>query len=61
MVRVKIYDEDGQSLRGEAELVDCFPDQEAEYHAAQDEIAKAGRYWTGGGASPLVLLVRINS
>jgi hypothetical protein len=36
---------------------DCFPDP-TEAWAAERELCKSRRYWAGGGAAPLVLLMR---
>jgi hypothetical protein len=61
MMIIKLYDcECGQeTLRAECELIECFPDGVAdpEYHAALAELKKTGRFWIGGGAAPLALLI----
>ena len=62
-MRVRIYDytDDGAEVyRREAELVDVFGDGKADpdYYKAGMELATVGRYWIGGGAAPLVLLMR---
>lgn len=62
-MRVKIYDytDNGAEVyRDEAELVDVFGDGKADpdYRPALVELATVGRYWIGGGAAPLVLLMR---
>jgi len=58
-VRILDYDARGETLRGVADLRDCFPDDDEEMQRALRELANAGRYWTGGGAAPLVLLTRL--
>jgi hypothetical protein len=65
---VKIYDydnNDNETLRGQCDLRDCFPDaaehRDPEYFHALSELTKAGRYWVGGGAGPLVLLSVVQS
>jgi hypothetical protein len=63
-MRVKIYDVDqatgAEEFRDECELVEAFGDGNAdpEYYKAIVELATVGRYWAGGGAAPLVRLVR---
>ena len=62
-MRVKVfdYDKDGtETLRSECELRECFPDDEEEYHTVFVTLTKDGRYWTGGGAAPLVMLKKVN-
>lgn len=59
IVRIYDYDDQGnQTFRGEANVFDCFPDNPEESRRARFELEKAGRYWAGGGAAPLVLLTR---
>ena len=62
-MKVRIYDCDdwgGETLRCIADLADAFPDPEdGERAKAERELRKSGRYWAGGGAAPLVLLVRL--
>lgn len=43
------------------DLMECFPDapQDDEYHVAKRYLERDGRYWGGGGATPLFLLMRI--
>jgi len=63
-MKVKIFDyTDGSetpvlSEGGECDLRECFPDDDEEYQAALDALKAEGRYWTGGGAAPLVLLMK---
>jgi hypothetical protein len=65
-MRVRIYDCDeagNETLRCECELGECFPDHPMqhsdEYYTALNELKKVGRYWTGGGEAPLVMLMRV--
>jgi hypothetical protein len=63
-MRVRIYDVDqhgNQTPSGECELVEAFGDGRADpdFLPAADELARAGRYWLGGGAAPLVLLMAV--
>lgn len=40
-------------------LRECFPDMhDEEYHIARATIERDGRYWGGGGASPIFLITR---
>ena len=60
-MKVKVYDYDAsgnETVRTECcTLWDCFPDEDdPEYHSALTVLQREGRYWTGGGAAPLVLL-----
>jgi hypothetical protein len=49
-----------ETVRCEAFLGEVFPDADDPERAhAESELLRAGRYWTGGGAAPLVLLKRI--
>lgn len=61
-MKVKIYDHDANGTEmppREAHLWECFPDDnDPEYQLALDALKRDGRYWTGGGAAPLVLLVK---
>ena len=62
-MRVKVYDytdNGAETYRDEYELVECFGDGKADpdYRPALTELATVGRYWIGGGAAPLVLLMR---
>ena len=45
------------------ELAECFPGPENgdESILAQFELDRAGRYWGGGGAAPLFLLMLVRS
>lgn len=47
-----------ETTRSECDLRECFPDDETEYYVAKGALNKEGRYWTGGGAAPLVLLMK---
>lgn len=61
-MRVKIYDFDDKGneiLRGESSLRDCFPSDAQEQYIAALSLRTYGRYWAGGGAAPLVLLMRV--
>jgi hypothetical protein len=61
-MQVKIYDypENGaETLRGVSTLRDCFPDDAQERRAAELSLRTYGRYWAGGGAAPLVLLMPV--
>lgn len=43
-------------------LRECFPDKDdPEYHIARATIERDGRYWGGGGASPIFLITRAKS
>jgi hypothetical protein len=61
-MNVKIYDIDAdtgaETFRCVAFLADALPTDDDEYGPARDELSRVGRYWIGGGAAPLVLLVR---
>ena len=57
---VKIYEHDGQGnecYSHECDHSECF-DCTDESYAALCELKASGRYWVGGGAAPLVLLMR---
>jgi len=59
-MREKIYDIDrdgAETFRCESLLADCFPDDLDELAAAHAELKVSGRYWCGGGAAELCLLV----
>lgn len=64
-LRVNTYDiaADGtETLRSEnVTLLDCFPDKDDEYYTAQRYLERDGRYWGGGGATPLFLIMRIRT
>jgi len=58
-MRVKISWDEGSSFDRECDLEDCI---QAEWDAdtyteARRELQHVGRYWLGGGAAPLCLLV----
>ena len=59
-MKVRLYDytEHGEVYRCTCDLAECFPDDDAELRAAVSELSTTGRYWTGGGAAPIVLLMR---
>ena len=60
-MQVKIYDyaESGEEVfRAQCDVAECFPDDDDELRAALRELSTVGRYWAGGGASPLTLLMR---
>ncbi len=63
---VKIYDIDdsgNETYRATCDVRECFPKDDgyndSEAHAAIAELTDRGRYWCGGGAAPLTLLVRV--
>ena len=64
-MKVTVYHCDattGAERPGETcELLDVFGDgrEDPEYRPAVAELTKTGRYWLGGGAAPLVLLMRV--
>ena len=61
-MRVRCYDVDedgGERLRTECELDECYPDDPETLARASNELERAGRYWDGGGAAPVVLLMRV--
>lgn len=59
-MQVKIIDVANgiETTRSECDLRECFPDDDEEYYVALGALKKDGRFWTGGGASPLVLLMK---
>ena len=58
-MRVKISWDEGNTFERTCELDDCIQKEwDAEtYHEAKNELGKTGRYWLGGGAAPLCLLM----
>ena len=61
-MRVKLFDIDDsgrETFRCECDLDDCFDGGDGEASVAHAELSQIGRYWTGGGAAPLVLLMRV--
>jgi hypothetical protein len=58
-MRVKISWDEGATFERECELTDAInPEWDRdEYEAARVELERAGRYWIGGGAAPLGLLM----
>lgn len=67
-MRVHIYDYSGvrpdnsgtYDYLGECELTEALPEPNEESALAFQGLRDHGRYWIGGGASPLILLVRAN-
>lgn len=59
-MKVRIYDyETGEEVyRCTCDVAECFPDDDDTLRAAVSELMTTGRYWAGGGAAPVVLLVR---
>lgn len=60
-MHVNIYDQDGATLyRSNVALEDAINTKwDADTYAeAKSELEKSGRYWLGGGAAPLLLLIR---
>ncbi len=60
-MRIKIFDytaDGSETLRGEDWLDAIFERDDPEYEAARSELMAANRCWVGGGAAPLVLLIR---
>jgi hypothetical protein len=57
-VKVRIYDYVAgmECYRGTCELSEAVPEQ-GERNRAHAYLALVGRYWVGGGAVPLVLLM----
>lgn len=62
-MKIKIYNEDGTTFSEATDLEDAIPgdDQDAETLREEARIAllDVGRFWIGGGASPLFLMHRI--
>ena len=61
-MKVRVYDCDGsggETPRCECELRECFPDEIEEFYRAEAEIKRSGRYWVGGGAQPLTLIMGV--
>lgn len=61
-MRVKISYDEGSTFVAECDLTDCFPDfqDDMDYFHALDELSRVGRFWAGGGAAPLALLMRVS-
>lgn len=60
-MQIKIYDVDqseAETFRAECALRECFPDDAEGCNLARGYLAASGRYRLGGGAAPIVLLVR---
>jgi hypothetical protein len=64
MIRVRVYDydeRDNEIFRCECELRECIDPRDPEYLDANLYLGQCGRFWVGGGASPLVLLTLSNA
>ena len=58
-MQVNVYSDNGATLeRRNVYLGDVCGDDREEMARARNELEKAGRYWIGGGAAPLFLLMR---
>jgi hypothetical protein len=60
-MRIKIYDytdAEGEIFRCEAWLDEALDNDAEEIAYATNGLSTTGRYWAGGGASPIVLLMR---
>ena len=60
-MKVRIYDIDNngnETLRTEADLRECFPDDDNEFGRAFAYLRQFSRYYAGGAAAPLVLLMK---
>jgi hypothetical protein len=58
-MRVKISWDDGATFERHCELADAFCSWDRDGLAtAENELRKSGRYWIGGGAQPLGLIMR---
>lgn len=62
-MRVKVYEVDAEgheTCTGIHDTRECFPgpENDAERALAEAELQRTNRYWGGGGASPLFLLLR---
>lgn len=59
-MRVTIYDADN-AIHGICQLEEAIPGDDVDAIAlreqAKEEFAKAGRFWVGGGAAPLYMLM----
>lgn len=60
-MRVKISWDEGATFERECELEDCIQvEWDADtYYEAKRNLSRHGRYWLGGGAAPLALLLRV--
>lgn len=64
---VKVIDIDqvtgAETPRCECELRDCFPDadDDIDFILTEGTLKREGRCWIGGGAAPLVLLMRVQA
>lgn len=58
LVRLYDVDKDGnETFRAQCDHAECF-DNADDAARALDTLRRDGRYWAGGGAAPLVLLMR---
>jgi hypothetical protein len=60
-MHVKVYDvttNGSEMFRAHCDHSDCFPDDEIERQECLRRLQCDGRYWTGGGAVPLTLIMR---
>jgi hypothetical protein len=55
---VKTSSDNGSTFGAPADTRDIFGDDEAERIEAEAALIQIGRYWTGGGAAPLILVMR---
>jgi hypothetical protein len=59
-VRIFEYDSAGDEAElGTGYLDVILPENDEERRLAEEELRSSGRVWIGGGAAPLMLLVRI--
>lgn len=58
---VKISYDEGATFDETCDLRDIYvgEDLDEEYFAARNELERIGRYWEGGGAAPLVLIMKV--
>ena len=56
-MRVKYSYDEGATFEAECDLRECYPDDDDAYQEALRELKASGRYWEGGGAAALVLIV----
>jgi hypothetical protein len=61
-MRVNIYDIDNRGTErlraASVELSECIDRTDKEYVQALNQLNHMGRYWGGGGASPIFMLIR---
>lgn len=61
-MRVKVYqytEGKPEEFLTECDLTEALPTPDAEQALAYQELRDHGRCWVGGGASPLILLMRV--